>query len=444
MFIPSCRRFAPGCLISLTLLVVGCADHSPPLEPEAAPPLAAAQGANVVHVALPAGNPVDDRASILAALEQVRRGGTIQFAPGTYVIGVPIPFSADFIRITVPHVTLLGHPDGTTLRGCRPFVPFGCVGLELSGGHQTVRNLTFEDMHFALVLGRFSLAGPVEAARVGGYRIEGNTFRNSIQGVHQAGEWPQPAVVRDNRFVNLFAPVVLGAMTVHVLDNDISAPEPASIPLVGSAGAAIAISPASAGQTGRCDHNIIARNRIEGHPEGIVIWLPAPVESCRHNAIRNNSITDSGSRRPGPPFIAGVPIALVNQTGQDGLLEHTLVQGNHLIGALGLGIEIFGASRNRIVNNTIIGVTSAGPFPTVRGLFPLGQANGSGVWVSPGSADNRILNNTFAEIASYAVVLEGDYNHVATTSAGTAVLDLGTGNRVTGPGGVSTLAAPYP
>jgi hypothetical protein len=55
-----------------------------------------------------------DRASILAALEQVQPGGTIQFAPGTYLIG------GEIIRIAVPRLTLLGHPEGTTLRGCGP------------------------------------------------------------------------------------------------------------------------------------------------------------------------------------------------------------------------------------------------------------------------------------------------------------------------------------
>jgi hypothetical protein len=39
-------------------------------------------------------------------------------------------------------------------------------------------------------------------------------------------------------------------------------------------------------------------------------------------------------------------------------------------------------------------------------------------------------------------VLEGDYDHMATTSASDVVRDLGVGNRVTGPGSVVTTAAP--
>jgi hypothetical protein len=49
------------------------------------------------------------RAKPLAALDQVQPGGTILFAPGTYLVG-------ELIRVTVPGVTLQGHPDGTTLR----------------------------------------------------------------------------------------------------------------------------------------------------------------------------------------------------------------------------------------------------------------------------------------------------------------------------------------
>jgi hypothetical protein len=48
-----------------------------------------------VHVALPTGVRETDRASILAALAQVRPGGTVQFATGTYVVG-------EFVRIQTP------------------------------------------------------------------------------------------------------------------------------------------------------------------------------------------------------------------------------------------------------------------------------------------------------------------------------------------------------
>jgi hypothetical protein len=59
-----------------------------------------------------------------------------------------------------------------------------------------------------------------------------------------------------------------------------------------------------------------------------------------------------------------------------------------------------------------------------------------------GSNHNQVLENAFADIASYAAVLQGDHNHVATRSASDVVRDLGVGNRVTGPGSVVTTAAP--
>jgi hypothetical protein len=105
----------------------------------------------------------------------------------------------------------------------------------------------------------------------------------------------------------------------------------------------------------------------------------SPLEGCRHNVIRDNTIVDSGSRTDhGIPFHAGASIALVNQTGQEGRLEHALVEGNRISGAVGLAVDIFGAGH-------------------------------------------------------YAVVLEGDGNRVAFISASDEVLDLGSGNRVTGP-----------
>jgi hypothetical protein len=42
---------------------------------------------------------------------QVKPGATVQFAAGTYLVGEIIP-------IATPGLTLLGHPDGTTLRAC--------------------------------------------------------------------------------------------------------------------------------------------------------------------------------------------------------------------------------------------------------------------------------------------------------------------------------------
>jgi hypothetical protein len=102
--------------------------------------------ADTVRVAPPTLEREADRASIQAALQQVQPGGTVLFAAGTYLIG-------GSISVTVPDVTLAGSTTGTTLRGCDPAelvnaepMTDRCGGLDLTGAHQTVRNLTFEHM----------------------------------------------------------------------------------------------------------------------------------------------------------------------------------------------------------------------------------------------------------------------------------------------------------
>ena len=65
---------------------------------------------NVVQVAPPTGE-ATDRASILAAFAQARPGDTIQCGRGRYLVG-------KLISDSTPRLTLLGHPEGTTLRGC--------------------------------------------------------------------------------------------------------------------------------------------------------------------------------------------------------------------------------------------------------------------------------------------------------------------------------------
>jgi hypothetical protein len=136
---------------------------APVARPTASAPGAAASRPDVVYVAPPTGERAIDRASILAALEQVRPGGTARFAAGAYVIG------GHLISVTVPRVTLLGHSEGTALRGCDPsefgdqqYIRDNCNGLELAGAGQSVRNLTFEYTFWALHLGRWEQRERVE------------------------------------------------------------------------------------------------------------------------------------------------------------------------------------------------------------------------------------------------------------------------------------------
>jgi parallel beta-helix repeat protein len=437
MRIQTPRSLVLGGLAALALLAAGCADQAPPLDPDAAHALAAAGGPHVVQVAPPTGIFEQDRASILAAVAQVREGGTVQFAPGTYLIGNPTQYSWDYLDIAVPRITLLGHAAGTTLRGCTELEQLlpdysTCHGLLLSGGFQTVRNFTFEYLVDALVLGRLP---DEDEVHVGGYLVEGNEFRVVNWGVNVTGDWRQPAVIRNNRFVNVASGVVATGSTVHVLDNHISAPEPHLVPIEWPFTGIWIVdffgSP--------CSNNLIARNRVDGYENGVLVLAWSTQLGCRHNSIRDNTIANSREHvplRPASPIVLSNAIQF-NGVYVEGLVEHNLVQGNRILGSEGLGVGLWNSDRNRIVNNTITGVTSTGQFPPV-----LGQSDGTGVSVLGQSRENQILNNTFAAVESYEVLLEGAYNHVATRSASDVVRDLGVGNRVTGPGSVVTTAAP--
>ncbi|HUG39589.1 MAG TPA: penicillin acylase family protein [Longimicrobiales bacterium] len=437
---------------------------------------AAAAGSDTVHVAPPTGGREADRASILAALAQVQPGGTVQFTGGTYLVG-------ELIHVTVPGITVLGHPEGTTLRGCDPtmfplggdleemFVAIvGCNGLDMAGGHQTVRGLTFEYASHALVLGGMEcmegrgcvpVLEPVDT-RSGGYLVEGNTFRASVNGIRTMGQWREPAVIRDNDFVDTFHAVVVHGSTVHVLDNDISAPDPARVPTRGYPGGGLLLSSTDLNLelSLRCAGNVIVRNRVEGHPTGIGLWILRPGTVCRDNVIRDNTIRVArvrtapiaGGEVSSPEedvWGFGVPISLVGSpealdresgsaegAGGASGLEGNLIEGNRVLGAEGLGIEILRASRNRIVGNTIRDVRRRDPFPGVSVNEPdpvnsgWEEANGSAIWLSAGSSGNEIIGNTLEDIASSAVVLEGDSNRVELLDAGDELRDLGSGNTV--------------
>ncbi|MGI9037471.1 MAG: alpha/beta fold hydrolase [Gemmatimonadota bacterium] len=362
-----------------------------------------------INVAPPTGETETDRANVQAAFDAVQPGGTVRFAPGTYLLGAGA-------RLTVPDVTVLGHPEGTVLRGCDPEafaveyskveqIVFGCTGLYVQAERQTIRGLTFEYTWHGIVVGPYPTTAEEAAGfwgsgerppayPAGGQRIEGNTFRAT------------PKIV-------------------------------------------------SPGQTD-CSGHVVAGNRIVGYPDAIYV-LVRRGETCRGVEIRDNTIRVSrvtvpeawGGYTPtdADSTMVGAPITLMNTTepregmpeaDSDGILENILVQGNRIVGAEGLGILIQGASRSRIVDNTIAGIERRSPFPGLTwDGFPQQWegANGSGIWLSPGSDGNEIAGNTFEDIEANAVVVEGDSNRVDLRNADDDVRDLGSGNEVSGPAG---------
>jgi parallel beta-helix repeat protein len=431
--------------VAVTALLAGSAGLA--AEAHAARSTTATTPTDTVFVAAPTGERDVDRASIIAALEQVRPGGTVQFAPGTYLVG-------EIIDVAVPGVTLMGHLNGTTLRGCDPAawqemtaaaaeaevgearwnVRARCGMLRLTGGHITVRNLTFEDTSHGLVLGWMDPSRTSE----GGHLIEWNMFRNSGNGMRVGRLSSGPTVIRRNRFINTYHALGGHGGHLHILDNDISVPEPDRVPDSGFSGYAIAL----------CgEHNVIAGNRIAGHVVGIsVAWGWEVADACRHNVIRDNTIIVQRTRALSPPpgvrlldesdsTLIGTPLILGHYT-ELGAFEDNLIEGNHIIGAEGIGIEVRNAVRNRIVNNTVTGVVRRQPFPG-NWNSELDQvwrdANGSGIWLSPGSDENEIVGNTFKDVAAHAIVVEGERNIVETRGETDRVRDLGAGNRISTP-----------
>jgi proline iminopeptidase len=423
---------------TLAALLAGTTELALEAEPAGYPPAAystVTTSTDTVLVAPPTGERGMDRASILMALAQVRPGGTVQFAAGTYLMG------GEIIRVTVPRVTLLGHPEGTTLRGCDPgefpwedLTEFGnnCNAIELAAGQQTVRDLTFEHAFWALHVG-CCRDGPEMRGVDGGHLIEGNTFRSSSNAVRVHGFWSEPTVIRNNRLLNNWHSVQIYGGTVHLLDNDISVPEPEKVQLLGfpMEGVHLArpfdLHESVQGVARTCENNVIAGNRIDGVTEGIMVTANEPGMICRNNVIRDNTIVVRRARPPTMPgfirvhdqtdsTVIGVPLALRGLAGES-TLEDNLIEGNVIVGAEGLGIEIRNASRNRIVNNTVRGVVRREPFPgnsfiamPLIGGDPVAwrTANGAGIWLSSGSEGNVVAGNVFDRIAGPSVVREGE------------------------------------
>lgn len=398
----------PGPL--LALLCLGAAGLPPDTRAQSAAAAGASVSSAAVYVAPPTGEKEKDAANIQAAFNAVQSGGMVQFAAGTYHVG-------QVVRTEIPRLTLLGHPEGTVLRGCDPAVieqvaedialherggrpeppDFDICGiLQLFEGGQTVRGLTFEHSWWGLMLGWHNAHdGDHRPTFQGGHRIEGNTFRHSANGVRATSSTSIVSVIRDNTFVNLrFAVSVLGS-GVHLLDNDFTVPEPERLlPLRGDV--AVRFAAERWPDLTSCEDNVIAGNRITGYAGGITLYSH-PGTSCRNNVIRRNTIAlrqvDTASSDPGLPISLNAYVAEEADTGtSNGLVVGTLVESNRVI-----------------------------------------RADGPGITVSRGSVENRILDNTFNDVAGPAVVLEGDRNRVVTESASDVVRDLGTGNLVIGP-----------
>ena len=392
----------------------------------------------VVKVAPPSGARSTDSTALSAALGTATPGDTVRFAAGTYVIGN--------VEVRTDDLTLRGDSAGTVLRGCAPEEQkrLGeegffeqCDGLALTGARQRVHALTFE--HFGSAL---TIAGGIDSTgwvlnRSGGHRIEGNTFRDNVTlEVHADAD--STIVIAGNTFRNTYHALAVTGRNVHVLDNDISAPEPDHVPF-GWPSLAIGLRPMGAVS---CAGTRIERNRISGHTDAVVLGvLPSdgPGASCpdvtiRENVIRMLPVLHSADAGPlaGTPAI-GVPIRLLNmQAGMaagavtfpmpappggwpaafaDASVRDVVVEGNDIEGATGVAIELVFAASSRVRGNRIGAITpmtdaeharltSARTFGVGPGIWVSARdwrtINGTAVWASLGGRDNDVTDNEVA------------------------------------------------
>lgn len=440
--------------VAAAVLLVGCTSAERPGEAGAVP------GADTVRVPAPTGVKEQDRANVQAVFDSVRPGETVLFGQGMYMLGAGV-------TLKVPDVTVLGHPGGTTLRGCDPeafeveeadFLPlvFGCTGFFVQAERQSIRDLTFEYTWHGIVVGPYPSSVEEAAATQGmmpasyeadGQRIEGNTFRATPNGMRVLGTGDEVSVVRDNDFIDTFHAIGIYGPPLHFVGNRVTVSDPAKVPTSGHPGSAILVSP----QNTDCAGHVVAENTVEGHP-GAIYVLGFTGAICRNVEIRDNvvrvarvPVPPDGWVTPVPageaPVMVGVPITLAIQewtlpgaSGDvpEGVLEGVVVQGNRVSGADGIGVLV-GGSRNRIVDNVITGIRRREPFPGINwdpSLVTWAEGNGSGIWVGPGARENEITGNTFQGIAGAEITLEGDANQVELVAPADSALDLGSGNSV--------------
>jgi hypothetical protein len=211
------------------------------------------------------------------------------------------------------------------------------------------------------------------------------------------------STIRNNEFIDLGQPFVILGKTVHVTGNRTTAPNPASIPILGQPFNAGILAPDLFFRV--CENNIFEGNTTIGNADGfIVIAEVAAGEFCFNNVFRRNVFRD---QRVFTEFDNG---SLLWATG-NGVREN-LIADNELRGSEGVGIVIEEGKRNRIVRNDIRNLPGtkdvANPFP------------GTAIFLGQGSRGNRVLGNEFRNVVRTVVDL-GTNNVVQ--SAGLVVRD---------------------
>lgn len=451
------------------LVAVGTTDHAPQwVEWPTAPARGVIEAfatarrsvdhGDTIRMVAPTGQAERDRPAVQAAFDAARPGDVVLFAAGTYLLGRGA-------RLTVPDVTVLGHRDGTTLRGCDPAafdidesqllaLVFGCTGLHVQAERQTIRGLTLEHMWHGIIVGPFpataeemrASGGMMTPFPVGGQRIEGNTFRATPNGMRMLGVGDEVSIVRNNDFIDTFHAIGVYGAPVHFLENRVRVEDPRRVPTSGHPGSAILISAVHTD----CSGHVVAGNTVQGYPGAIYVFA-YPGHTCRGVEIRDNRIRVARVVIPpgwvipvtdGDSTMVDVPITLApmgeGESGQEGevpagRVEEITIRGNEILGAEGIGILLNG-HRNRIVDNHISDIRRRVPFPGNSwdpSLATWEVGNGAGIWIAPGARENELSGNVFERIAGPSITVEGTGNRVELLGAGDTVSDRGRENRIT-------------
>jgi hypothetical protein len=420
---------------------------------------------DTVWVAAPTGQVETDRVQVQEAFDRVQPGDTVRFAAGMYVLG-------EGARLTVSDVTVLGHPDGTVLRGCDPerfefaegfgmddvvAIAMGCTGLFVLADRQIIRGLTFDHTWHGIYVGHLpSPSGdPPTEPGFGGHRIENNVFRNVPNGIRVVGPTDAPTMIRDNEAVNAYHAFQSNGAIVHILDNRITVPEPQTVPAAYYPESGVILSPGPASAS--CAGSRVVGNVVEGTVHGIQVLAGGSAwgGTCSDHEIRDNEIRlrqiplPTGYPRNLRDFyfgeeaegsaVTGTAIRLHGELlgpadGGAATITNVVIQDNRIVGGHGLGIQLARASGNRIVGNQISAIRRRSPFPGLTwGDDPnrWREANGSAIWISEGSDENLVAGNIFTEIEGPEVYVAGDRNDIRVSDPAAVVRDEGRGNRVT-------------
>jgi len=419
-------RFTVPALLALLLVAGDGVPQSSALagiDRSSEPSDSGSKAANIIHVPPPTGDPAFDRPNIEAAIAASNPGDEIRFGAGTYVIGLEPPSPG--IVVDVAGLTLIGSPEGTTIRGGEvpPDPALFQLGLRLHAPRIRVARLGFEDFSRALDVGTF----PPDPS-LGGFTVEGSRFEHVFISIEADVTSEDPTRIVRNLFVNVGVAILVSGGNVRFAGNVNVNPNPALVPISGQP---LNVGGAASFPGLDCLGSVFENNVTDGNADGLGIAAFGDSE-CGGNIIRNNAFT---RQRLFTEFDAGTMVTLVSFGGR---VVNNLVTENTLDRSEGNGMLVFGAERSRIFANTIRRA-KVNPLLNGSGWGP----GGTGILVGVDARENRIADNTFSENEHCDVVLRRRSFDNLVDEPEDRVRDAGTGNIVFRAGGCARDASVF-